>query len=71
MTFIEVLILLDSRGEKIVSDKTHAIQTDKFIYSREPNGDWVQKELPIQTIVVDPYPPLESVLPPKTKKKKK
>lgn len=71
MTFIEVLILLDSRGEKIVSDKTHAIQTDKFIYSREPNGDWVQKDLPVTTIVVDPYPPLESVLPPKTKKKKK
>ena len=71
MTFIEVLILLDSRGEKIVTDKTHVIQTDKFIYSREPNGEWVQKELPIKTIVVDPYPLLEPVLPPQTKKKNK
>lgn len=72
MTFIEVLILLDSRGEKIVSDKTHTITTDKFIYSREPNGDWVQKELPVVTIQVDPFPPLESVapIPKKTKKKK-
>jgi len=71
VTFIEVLILLDSRGEKIVSDKTHVIHTDKFIYTREPNGDWMQKDLPVSTIVVEPYPPLETVLPTKTKKKKK
>lgn len=71
MTFIEVLILLDSRGEKIVSDKTHTIMTDKFTYSREPNGDWIQKDLPVTTIVVDKFPPLESVLPPALKKKKK
>lgn len=72
MTFVEVLILLDSRGEKIISDKIHAIQTDKFLYVREPNGSWVQKELPTYTLEVDKFPPLESVVNlPKTKKKKK
>jgi hypothetical protein len=72
VTYVEVLLLIEERGEKHVSDKTHSIQTDKFIYSREPNGSWEQKELPITTIVVDPFPPLESVLPvlPKSKKKK-
>lgn len=71
MTFIEVLILLDSRGERIISDKTHTITTDKFIYSREANGEWIQKDLPVVTIQVDQFPPLESVLPPKKTKKKK
>jgi hypothetical protein len=66
-----MLILLDSRGEKIISDKTHTITTDKFVYSREPNGDWIQKDLPVVTIQIDPYPPLESVLPPKKTKKSK
>jgi hypothetical protein len=72
MTFIEMMILLDSRGEKVISDKTNTIQTDKFVYSRDRGGEWEQRELPTTTIVVDKFPPLESVLPilPKIKKKK-
>lgn len=72
MTFLELMMLLDSRGEKTVSDKTHRIETDKFVYTRTRDGQWEQGELPIKTIAVDPFPPLESVLPklPKTKKKK-
>jgi hypothetical protein len=72
MTFLELMMLLDSRGEKTVIDKTNLIQTDKFQYTRARNGEWEQGELPIKTIAVDPFPPLESVLPklPKTKKKK-
>lgn len=72
MTFLEVLLLIGERGEKVVSDKTHIIHTDKFMYVREHNGSWEQKELPVSTIAVDPFPPLETVLPklPKTKKKK-
>lgn len=70
MTFVEMLLLIDERGEKIVSDKTHSITTDKFLYNRESNGEWVQKELPVVVIEVDPFPPLE-VTPPKEKKKKK
>ena len=57
MTFIEVLQLIDERGEKIVSDKTHTILTDKFQYSRTNGGEWEQKELP--TPVADKFPPLE------------
>lgn len=71
MTFIEVLLLIDQRGEKIVSDKTHVIQTDKFLYARTTNGDWEQKELPVVTIEVDKFPPLEAVVPSLPKKKKK
>ena len=70
MTFVEMLLLISERGEKIVSDKIHSITTDKFLYNREPNGEWVQKELPVVTIEIDPYPPLE-VTPSKEKKKKK
>lgn len=56
MTFIEVLQLIDERGEKIVSDKTHAILTDKFQYARTPNGEWEQKELPPPA--AEKFPPL-------------
>lgn len=72
MTYIEVLLLIEERGEKIASDRTHSIQTDKFIYAREPDSSWIQKELPITTIVVEKFPPLEEVIPtlPKTKKMK-
>jgi hypothetical protein len=71
MTFIEVLLLISERGEKIASDKTNAIHTDKFLYARAPDGTWEQRELPVETIAVDKFPPLESVIPTlKTKKKK-
>lgn len=58
MTFIEVLQLIDGRGENIVSDKTHTILTDKFQYSRTNNGEWEQKELPPPA--PEKFPPLDS-----------
>lgn len=67
MTFIEMLLLIDQRGEKIVSDKTNAIQTDKWLYSRTPNGDWEQREIPPPP--EDPFPPLPEPEPVKKKKK--
>lgn len=57
MTFIEVLQLIDERGEKIVSDKTHNILTDRFQYSRTNDGQWEQKELPPPA--AEKFPPLE------------
>lgn len=45
MNYMEVLLLIQSGGEKIVSDKLHHIQTDKFMYVRAANGEWEQKEL--------------------------
>jgi hypothetical protein len=69
MTFLEVLMLIGERGEKMTVDKTSLIQTDKFLYTREHDNSWIQKELPIYTIEVDKFPPLESILP-QTKKKK-
>lgn len=58
MTFIEVLQLIEERGERIVTDKTHAIRTDKFLYAREPNGEWMQRELP--PVEPEKFPPLDS-----------
>ena len=70
MTYIEVLLLIQERGEKIASDKTHAIHTDKFLYARVPDGTWEQKELPAPIVTEDKFPPLP-VAPPKETKKKK
>lgn len=68
MTFIEVLLLIEQRGEKIVSDKIHAIHTDKFLYARESDGTWAQKDLPPP---IQDLPPLaEDPVPVKKKKKK-
>lgn len=58
MTFIEVLQLIDERGEKVVSDKTHSIQTDKFLYSRANSGQWEQRELPPPP--AEKFPPLDN-----------
>ena len=58
MTFIEVLQGIEERQEKIISDKTHAIRTNKFLYAREPNGEWMQRELP--PVEPEKFPPLDS-----------
>lgn len=69
MTFLELMILIQDRGETVVSDKTHLIQTDKFSYYRSPNGGWEQRDLPAP--VEDKFPPLaEDPLIIKKKKKK-
>lgn len=70
MNFIEVLLLIDQRGEKITSDKIHAIHTDKFLYERGADGVWVQKDLPPPIQEEDKFPPLpEPEVVPKKKKK--
>jgi hypothetical protein len=67
MTFIEVLLLIQERGEKILHDKTFSIQTDKFLYTRTSEGIWEQKSLPpTPEEKFAPIPPE----PPKEKKKK-
>lgn len=45
MNYMEVLLLIQSTGQQIVSDKLHHIQTDKFMYVRAASGEWQQKEL--------------------------
>lgn len=44
MTYIEVVILISERGEKVVSDRLSSIQTDKHLYTRGPTGDWEARE---------------------------
>lgn len=50
MTFLEIINLIRELDEKIISDKTNHIQTDKHIYVRSGEG-WEQKEL--TTILAD------------------
>jgi hypothetical protein len=62
MNFIEVMMLIGERGEKIIQDKIHTIQTDKHMYARDfSTGSWQEKELP---------PPPEDRLQPITPTKK-
>ena len=49
VTYLELILLIAERGEKVVSDKTLAIQTDKHLYHRQPNGSWQEGELPTTT----------------------
>ena len=70
MTFMQVLLLIQDRGETIVSDKTHAIQTDKFLYSRSTTGEWEQRDLPLP-IEEHHFPPLPETPAVEKKKKKK
>jgi hypothetical protein len=51
MNYMEMLLLIQGRDEKIVSDKLNHVQTDKFMYVRVPTGEWEQKEL--TTILAD------------------
>jgi hypothetical protein len=44
MTFIELISLIGERGEKVISDKLHVIQTDKHVYSRSQQGEWKEQE---------------------------
>lgn len=65
MNYLELILLIAERGEKVVSDKTLAIQTDKHLYSRLPDGSWEERELPTPT-----EPPL-TLAPVEIKEKKK
>ncbi len=66
MTYLELILLIAERGEKVVSDKTLAIQTDKHLYHRQPNGSWQEGELPTTTETPLTLAPVEI----KEKKKK-
>ncbi len=46
MTFFELLTKISERKEKVISDKSHTIQTDKHLYVRASDGGWEEKELP-------------------------
>jgi hypothetical protein len=46
MTFTEMILLIASRNELMVSEKINSILTDKFLYHREPSGSWEQMQIP-------------------------
>lgn len=67
MTFLEMILLIEEREEKIASDRASNIQTDKHLYTRL-HGDlgWEERELS----VTEPHISLASPDPPTEKKKK-
>lgn len=52
----------------MVSDKTLAIQTNKHLYSRKPDGSWEESEV---TVPEEKFVPLPVELPVEKKKKGK
>jgi hypothetical protein len=46
MTFRELILYITKAGEKTIEDKVFRITTDKFLYVRESNGEWFQRNIP-------------------------
>ena len=69
MTFLEMLLLIEQNKEKVISDKSSSIQTDKFIYVRSAGGEWEQQAL-LTTHVEERFPPLPVEIPVEKKKRK-
>lgn len=68
MTFLELILLLETRGEKVLTDGVSAIYTDKRLYSRVSSSVWEEKELPVMVESKDFLPLV--IEPPKSKKTK-
>jgi hypothetical protein len=64
MTYLEVILLIQERSEKVVSDKTLTIQTDKHAYYRMPDGSWEER------IAIPPVVSTLTLAPVEEKKKK-
>jgi hypothetical protein len=46
MTFLELILLIEERGEKVViGDRPLNLTTDKYSYNRV-DGVWVQRDIP-------------------------
>ena len=60
MTYIELVLMLAERGEKVITDRTNALYTDKFSYFRNSNGSWEQRDLPEPMVEEPKFLPLPS-----------
>jgi hypothetical protein len=67
MTFIEMMLLIDERKEKIVIDRIDSVHTDAHLYARSTQGIWEEKDLP-PPIDKTIDKPLEIIMPPKEDK---
>ena len=63
MTFVELVQLIADRKEKVLIERAHIIQTDKFAYYRIADGSWEQKELPTPIVEVSKFQPLPVEIP--------
>jgi hypothetical protein len=66
MTYLEVILLIQERAEKVVSDRVLAIQTNKHLYSRKPDGTWEESEV---TVSEEKFIPLPIEMPIEKKKR--
>ena len=66
MTYLDAILLIQERSEKVISDKPQSILTDKRLYRRKFDGDWEETDAPV--VETDRFKPLP---PPSPKEKKK
>lgn len=45
MNYLEMILLIKERNEKVISDRVMSIQTDKHLYARKSDGNWEEQEL--------------------------
>jgi hypothetical protein len=58
MNFLETILLIEERGEKVISEKLSSIQTNGHYYTRSSNGDWTERELTeTEKLAKPPTPP--------------
>ncbi len=43
MTYVELILLIEERKEKLVSNGISQVQTDGHTYLRAPDGQWHEK----------------------------
>jgi hypothetical protein len=68
MNFLETILLIEERGEKVISEKLSSIQTNGHCYTRSSNGDWTERPLTeTEKLAKPPTPPQSFVM--KEKKK--
>jgi len=58
MNFIETMVGIAERGEKVITERAFSVYTDKFVYYRQNDGSWEQKPLPPPVDNSVEFPPL-------------
>lgn len=69
MTFIEVVVLIEQRGERLITDRINCLMTDRHAYERTSENVWQEKELtPEQMLAPEKFVAQPIIMPVKEKK---
>lgn len=47
MSYLELILLIGERKEKTLKDKAFSIRTNKHLYMRNDQGDWLEQDISI------------------------